>query len=344
MTHRKRIGVIYGGRSSEHDVSIRSARTIIAGLNSAKYEVIPIAISRTGHWLPEISPDALSSMNSEAYSSEKGCLSGFYAWVMSHPLDIVFPTLHGIGGEDGSVQGLMEFLDIPYVGNGVLGSAIGIHKEKTKQLAASVGIPVVPWVTTTRHQLKNNQDAVLTKIKQRLDGPVFIKPVREGSSVGVSRVTDASQLLPALHHAAQYDRDILIEQAISCREIECGVLGNEEPQVSVFGEVHHERVFFDYHAKYADETFRFLIPAHVQDHITSVLRDYAIRAFQVLSLRGLARIDFFLDRQTQQLYLNEVNTFPGFTDSSTYPQLWAASGVPFVELLDRLVELAIEAK
>jgi D-alanine-D-alanine ligase len=336
----KHIGILYGGQSSEHDVSVQSATAILAALDTSKYHIIPIVISRTGQWIPDVPPGTIP----ETHSSEKNRLAGFLEWRGTHPLDVIFPALHGPGGEDGSMQGLLEFLDIPYVGSGVLGSALGAHKEITKQLVAAAGIPVVPWITTTRRKFLNEYDQLVEQIAAQLQFPVFVKPISQGSSFGVSQVQKPSQLLPALELAATYDRSILVERAIPCRELECAVLGNDEPQASVIGEVNHQNAFFDYHTKYADETFRFLTPAPIDEATSTILRTYALRIFEVLGLRGLARIDFFLDRQTQQIYLNEINSLPGFTANSTYPQLWATSGIPFSELLDRLIDLALEGK
>jgi len=347
-----RVGVLYGGRSSEHDVSVQSARAILDMIDKDTYSVVPIAIGRDGHWLPGVRPDDLELIartsvgddGSPDRSPRSGMawIADFYAWAAAREVDVIFPALHGPFGEDGTVQGLLELAGVPYVGSGVLGSALGMDKEKAKQIVQAAGIPVVPWVTTTRRALTTDLDAVAARVEAELDYPVFVKPVNMGSSLGVSKARQRSELHDALSLAARYDRRMLIETAIPCRELECGVLGNAGPSASAVGEVRHRNEFFDYYTKYEDETFRFEIPAPIEEELATEIRRLALRAFEALDLSGLARVDFFLDQRSQQLYFNEVNTMPGFTHVSTYPQLWASCGIPYPHLLDRLIALALD--
>lgn len=352
MQAKLRVGVLYGGRSSEHDVSIHSARAILEMIDKDDYSVVPIAIGRNGQWLPGVRPEDLE-MITRASAGDDGSpdrsptsgmawIADFHAWAAAREVDVVFPALHGPFGEDGTVQGLLELAGIPYVGSGVLGSALGMDKEKAKQIVQAAGIPVVPWVTTTRRALATDLDAVAARVEAKLGYPVFVKPANMGSSLGVSKARQPSDLRDALSLAARYDRRLLIETAIPCRELECGILGNASPSASVVGEVRHHNEFFDYYTKYEDETFRFEIPAPIEEGLATEIRRLALMAFEALDLRGLARVDFFLDQRSQGLYFNEVNTMPGFTHVSTYPQLWASCGIPYPQLLDRLIALALD--
>jgi D-alanine-D-alanine ligase len=352
MQAELRVGVLYGGRSSEHDVSIQSARAILDMIDRDKYSVVPIAIGRDGQWLPGVRPDELEmlarsstvddGLPNRSPTSGMAWIADFYTWASAGEVDVVFPALHGPFGEDGTMQGLLELARIPYVGSGVLGSALGMDKEKAKQIVQAAGIPVVPWVTTTRRALATELDAVTARVEAALSYPIFVKPANMGSSLGVSKARQPSELHDALSLAARYDRRILIETAIPCRELECGVLGNTGPSTSVVGEVIHRNEFFDYYTKYEDETFRFEIPAPIEEGLATEIRWLALRAFEALDLSGLARVDFFLDQRSQELYFNEVNTMPGFTHVSTYPQLWASCGIPYPQLLDRLIALALD--
>ncbi|MGZ6390642.1 MAG: D-alanine--D-alanine ligase family protein [Ktedonobacterales bacterium] len=352
MQAKLRVGVLYGGRSSEHDVSVQSARAILEMIDNDKYSVVPIAIGRDGQWLPGVQPDDLEPIDRASVGDDGlpdrlprsglSWIADFHTWAAAREVDVVFPALHGPFGEDGTVQGLLELAGIPYVGSGVLGSALGMDKEKAKQIVQAAGIPVVPWVTTSRHALTTDLDAVAARVEAELDYPVFVKPVNMGSSLGVSKAQQPSDLRDALSLAARYDRRLLIETAIPCRELECGVLGNASPSASAVGEVRHHNEFFDYYTKYEDETFRFEIPAPIEEALATQIRRLALRAFEALDLSGLARVDFFLDQRSQQLYFNEVNTMPGFTHVSTYPQLWASRGIPYPQLLDRLIALALD--
>lgn len=352
MQAKLRVGVLYGGRSSEHDVSVQSARAILEMIDNDKYSVVPIGIGRDGQWLPGVGPDDLESITRVAAGDDGpsdrlprsglAWIADFHTWAAAGEVDVVFPALHGPFGEDGTVQGLLELAGIPYVGSGVLGSALGMDKEKAKQIVQAAGIPVVPWVTTTRRALAADFEAVAARVDAELEYPVFVKPANMGSSLGVSKARQPSELHDALTLAARYDRRMLIETAIPCRELECGVLGNADPSASAVGEVRHRNEFFDYYTKYEDETFRFEIPAAIEEELATEIRLLALRAFEALDLSGLARVDFFLDQRSQQLYFNEVNTMPGFTHVSTYPQLWASCGIPYAQLLDRLIALALD--
>jgi D-alanine-D-alanine ligase len=336
-----RIGVIYGGRSAEHDVSVRSAETIIRVLETGGYHTIPIAITRSGNWLPNTAPDALRRNAVPHQRHGMTWVADFLAWVDTQAIDVAFPALHGPFGEDGTIQGLLEYAHIPYVGSGVLGSALGMQKVMAKQLAASAGIPVVPWLVTTRWHIEQREEEILREIKDQLGFPIFVKPVSQGSSFGVSRVDHSSQLQAALQLASTYDHQILIERAIPCRELECGVIGNAEPEVSVVGEVTHQQPFFDFRAKYEQAMMQFTTPAPIDEAVSATIRTYSAQIFRVLGLSGLARVDFFLDDQTGDIYFNEVNTMPGFTELSTFPQLWAASGRSFLQICERLIDLAL---
>jgi D-alanine-D-alanine ligase len=350
-----RIGIVFGGRSGEHEVSVASSRSIMEAIDKSKYEVIPIAITRQGQWLPGISPSRLAAPGDTALDIVRvdslPTIAGFARLPqVNHvngqesdlALDVIFSALHGTYGEDGSLQGLLEMAGIPYVGCGILGSALGMDKDKAKLIFQSINLPVVPWITVTRKELINAQDAIIAQIVERFGYPIFIKPANMGSSVGVSKAHDETELREALELAAKYDRRILVEQCIDARELECAVLGNDDPEASVVGEITPSNEFYDYQAKYLDGASQLYIPAHIDDALSFQIRHFAIEAFRALDLSGLARVDFFMDRQTNQVYINEVNTLPGFTSISMYPKLWEASGVPYPTLIDRLIELALE--
>nr|AIA15099.1 D-alanine--D-alanine ligase [uncultured bacterium] len=359
MQRKLRVGIVFGGRSGEHEVSVASARSVMAAIDQTKYEVIPIAIARSGQWLPGVAPQALMAPTdiapAEAVSSDtpQAVISddtptGFALLPQlrdeqhATEVDVIFPVLHGTYGEDGALQGMLEMAGLPYVGNGVLGAALGMDKDKAKLLFQVAGLPVVPWITVTRKEVESALDASITAIAARFGFPVFAKPANMGSSVGVTKAHDAAELRAALTMAARYDRKIVVEPAINCREIECGVLGNDDPEASVVGEILPSNEFYDYQAKYLDGASQLLIPAPIADAIALDVRRMAIVAFRALDLNGLARVDFFLDRDTDQVYLNEVNTMPGFTEISMYPKLWEVSGLTYPALIDRLIMLGIE--
>jgi D-alanine-D-alanine ligase len=362
--HKKlRVGLIFGGRSGEHEVSLASARSVIANLDSNKYEVVPIAITRTGSWLLGVKPAQLSAPLSHdptiagAPSTQETinvALTGDPSVHRLIPvnsgetlrdngtLDVILPVLHGTYGEDGALQGLLEMADVPYVGCGVIGSALGMDKEKMKMIFQAIGLPIVDYLVYRRNQWERSPDTVLDSIEARLGYPCFVKPVNLGSSVGINKAHNREELEHAMRVAAEYDRKIIIEHGIDCRELECAVLGNDEPLASVVGEVVASNEFYDYEAKYIDNKSQVIIPADLPQATAEEVRRQSIQAFLALDLSGLSRVDFFLEKGSGQVYINEVNTLPGFTQISMYPKLWDASGIPYAELLDRLIELAIE--
>lgn len=355
-----RIGLIFGGRSGEHEVSLASATLISANLDKDKYQIIPIAITKEGTWLLGIDPPQLLAAEQSA-SHDTGLeqttavtLTGDPSLRRLIPLrsdeqlgtqgapDVIFPVLHGTYGEDGTLQGLLEMANIPYVGCGVLGSALGMDKEKMKMIFHSLGLPIVDALTYRRNQWEQSPETVMDAIEQKFGYPCFVKPANLGSSVGVNKAHNRDELAHAIHIAAEYDRKIIIERSINCRELECSVLGNDEPLASVVGEVIPRNEFYDYNAKYTDGQSQFTIPADIPPTTAEEVRHWAVQAFLALDLSGLARVDFFLERETGKVYINEVNTIPGFTQFSLYPRLWVASGLPYAQLLDRLIELALE--
>ena len=355
-----RVGIVFGGRSGEHEVSLASATSVMANLDGDKYEAVPIAITKEGSWLLGTKPQQLlaaehgAKQDVEMEPSRVVTLTGdprlrrLIAVEQGEELgnqgalDVIFPVLHGTYGEDGALQGLLEMANVPYVGCGVLGSALGMDKEKMKMIFQRVGLPVGDFLVYRRSQWERAPEPIMDAIEQRLGYPCFVKPVNLGSSVGVNKAHDRTELLHFINEAAQYDRKIIIEKSIDCREVECAVLGNDEPLVSVVGEVISSNEFYDYRAKYIDNKSQTIIPADIPQVTAEEVRRQAALAFVALDLSGLARVDFFLERETNQVYINEVNTMPGFTSISMYPKLWEASGLPYKELLDRVIELAIE--
>ncbi len=359
MADKLRIGVIFGGRSGEHEVSIASAASVLAALDSSKYEIVPIGITPQGSWLLGVDPTRLlqgATMDETAARSDVTAVTltgdptqrGLVAADMrsgpalDRPLDIVIPVLHGTYGEDGTLQGLLEMADVPYTGGGVLGSALGMDKEKAKLVFRAVGLPVVDWLIARRSDFERDPESVCERIEGRFTYPVFVKPANLGSSVGVSKAAHRDELLRALRLALDYDRKALIEPSLDIREIEVAVLGNDDPIPSVPGEIIPSREFYDYRAKYLDNASRLLIPASLSSEETEDVRRMAVEAFLALDLSGLARVDFFLEKDSGQFYVNEVNTMPGFTQISMYPKLWEATGIPYPELLDRLIALGLE--
>ncbi len=312
---KTRVAVIYGGRSGEHDISIRSANSVMAGLDPARYEVVPYFIDKEGKWSPgPIVP-------------EPG----------AHPeIDVVFPVLHGTFGEDGTVQGLLELADLPYVGAGVLASALSMDKELMKRVCAERGLPVVEYVSLTRDSLD------CAAVDGKLPFPVFVKPANLGSSVGISKVHDRAELEPALRLAAEFDRKIIVERGIEGRELECAVLGNENPEASLPCEILPSREFYDYEDKYLLDRAQFRLPAELTESQTAELRRLAVECYRAVACEGMARVDFLLESATGKLYINEINTIPGFTSISMYPKMWEHSGVPFAALLERLIDLALQ--
>ena len=350
-----RLALLYGGRSGEHEVSIASATSVMQAIDRDKYDVLPVYLTTEGRWLPGVEPALLTAGAHPAASvalfssdpQQPGLLPLSSAAAVqpeqAQPVDVVFPLLHGTYGEDGTVQGLLELANVPYVGSGVLGSAAGMDKDVMKTLFSAAGLPVVPHVLVRRHEWEQQPSAVQKRILQTLSLPVFVKPANLGSSVGISKVSEAADLPDALDLACRYDRRVLVEQGLDCREFECSVLGNDEPQASVIGEIVPSREFYDYQAKYSDdESSELRIPADIDADLADSLRAMAVAAFQAVDAAGLARVDFFFETRTGTPYVNEINTLPGFTTISMYPKLWEASGLSYAELIDNLVRLAIE--
>jgi len=366
LAKKLRVGVIFGGRSSEHEVSVRSAASVIEAINQKKYEVVPIAISREGKWLspPEaaqllsqVAQSRLPAQTSATPRSDVAILgdpshSGLLSFDVngaapsSERLDVIFPVLHGPFGEDGTLQGLLEMADIPYVGCGVLASACGMDKVAMKLLFLQAGLPMCNYTWFLRRHWNDNPSKVLKTIAREIGFPCFVKPANLGSSVGVSKAIDKVSLERAVVLAAQFDRKIIVEEAVDAREIECAVLGNDEPQASLPGEYviyDNSAGFLDYTEKYAKTgRVEFVVPAPVPKSVVTRIQRMAIRAFQSVDGAGLARVDFFLKRDTKELLINELNTMPGLTEVSGYPKMWAASGLSYSRMLDRLIELAFE--
>jgi D-alanine-D-alanine ligase len=340
-----RVGVIYGGRSGEHEVSVASAASIFKHLDRTRYEAVPIRIEKSGQWmLAGKAPEALSAGTaSEDSSTASPQALEPSAAVSASGLDVVFPVLHGPYGEDGTVQGLLELANVAYVGAGVLGSAVGMDKAVMKVLFAASGLPVVPHLTVLRRAWLDQQIAIAERAADELQFPMFVKPANLGSSVGISKARSAAEFTDAMELALQFDRKVVIETAVpGAREIECAVLGNDSPEASILGEAIPSREFYDYEAKYLDEGLRLLIPAPLADAHVAEIRRMAIDAFRAVDGAGMSRVDFLVAGDTGETFLNEVNTIPGFTPVSMYPKLWEASGLSYPALLDRLITLAIE--
>lgn len=344
-----RIGLLFGGRSVEHEVSLSSASSILKALDPERYDIALLAVAPDGSWHlgnPLLPPGAAVSgevVTLPANPGSETLLSPTRRDLgPARDLDVIFPVIHGRGGEDGSLQGLLELAGIPYVGSGVLGSALQMDKEVSKRLLHAAGLPVVPWVTVRGAELCPSPAAAAERALAALGLPLFVKPANLGSSVGISRVADASELEPALRHAARFDSKILVERGLDAREIEVALLGNDPVEASVPGEIHTSHDFYDYEAKYADESTELLVPAPLSEAQTHRVRQLAVDAVQILEGAGLARVDFLLERETGEFFVNEVNSLPGFTESSMYPRLWDASGVSYPALLDRLIELALD--
>lgn len=358
------MGVVFGGKSGEHEVSARSAASVIQAIDRKKYEVVPIAISREGKWLgpaaarPLLSqaaqsllPSPTSSLRHDAGILPDPTHSGLVSFDANtpgdaEPLDIVFPVLHGPFGEDGTIQGLLEMANIPYVGCGVLASSCGMDKVTMKSLFLQAGLPICRYTWFLRRQWQSERDNLVRRVAREIGWPCFVKPANLGSSVGVSKATDKTSFVRAVEMAAQYDRKIIVEEAVDAREIECAVLGNDEPLASLPGEyvVHDKSAgFLDYTEKYsATGHVDFVVPAPVSKAVATRIQRLAVRAFQAIDGAGLARADFFLSRDTKTLLINEINTMPGLTEVSGFPKMWEASGLSYGAMLDRLIELALE--
>ncbi|MBX3280338.1 MAG: D-alanine--D-alanine ligase [Acidobacteria bacterium] len=354
MTKRLRVGVVFGGRSGEHEISLRSAESIISALDPSKYDVVPIAITKAGKWLTAgesagLLPGAVMAAADRRVAllgdpTERGLQTLDGKTNEAQPLDVVFPVLHGTYGEDGTIQGLLEMADVPYVGCGVLASATGMDKVVMKRLFREAGLPIVEFTHFLRTQWESDPEAIEAQVEREIGYPCFVKPANLGSSVGISKAKDALDLRQAVALAARFDRKIIIERGIDAREIEVSVLGNDRPQASLPGEIVPETAeFYDYRAKYIDDKgARLVIPAELSEEATRELQELAVRAFQAIDGAGLARVDFFIERTTNKILVNEINTMPGFTSISMYPKLWEASGIAYSELIDRLIALAME--
>jgi len=346
---RLKVGVLFGGRSGEHEVSLASAASVIRGLDPDKYEAVPIGITKEGHWLigvgaQKMLPEVLRGgqrvmMTADPTDAALVRLDGSGG---GQRVDVVFPVMHGTFGEDGTIQGLLDLAGLPFVGAGVLGSAIGMDKDVAKKLLQVAKIPVVPWITVQRADWEKRPKEIEKAIEKKFNYPVFVKPATLGSSVGMTKAHSRAELGPALDLAAEFAMKILVEKAVSAREIEVSVLGNSEPAASIPGEIVPHREFYDYAAKYLEEGTQLLIPAKLQPVQVKKIQALAVLAFRALELSGMARVDFFLEKRGGKIFLNEVNTIPGFTSISMYPKLWEASGIPFRELLDKLIDLALD--
>lgn len=359
-----RVGVIFGGRSGEHEVSVRSARSVIEALDKNRYEVVPIAITKTGKWLSpadasNLLPGATKKMlprrmvNDASRDvaiigdpSHQGLVSLDSESTGAQPLDVVFPVLHGTYGEDGTLQGLLEMAGVPYVGCGVLASSCGMDKVTMKALFHEAGLPICRYTWFLRSEWDRNANAILKRVARSIGFPSFVKPANLGSSVGISKATDRQSLKSAIELAARYDRKVIIEEGLDAREIECAVMGNDEPQASLPGEyvVHDASAnFLDYTEKYSSTGHvEFVVPAPLTKAQTARIRRLAVETFKVVDGSGLARVDFFLRRDNGELLVNELNTLPGLTDVSGFPKMWEATGLPFPVVIDRLIELAME--
>jgi len=340
-----RVGVIFGGRSGEHEVSIASAASIFKHLDRSRYDPVPIRIEKDGRWaLTSKAPTAISAAEVLKQSSTEALQTiEPTAAVSPSGIDVVFPVLHGTNGEDGTIQGLLELANVPYVGCGVLGSAAGMDKAVMKKLFTVAGLPVGPYVVALRHEWDRDPAGIRQRVRDELRYPVFVKPANLGSSVGISKAKADADFNAAMELALQFDRKVVIEAAVpNAREIECAVLGNDDPEASLPGEVIPSREFYDYEAKYIDDNSKTIIPAPLGDAETAEIRRLSIEAFKAVECSGMARVDFLLSRDTGGLFVNEVNTIPGFTTISMYPKMWEATGLPYPALLDRLIQLALE--
>jgi len=354
-----RVAVLFGGRSGEHEVSLMSARSVLDALDLEKYEVIQVGITLDGEWrhgentLDAFTRGGVEKLNRVILPQEPSH-SALYQLRMTNggealekisDIDVFFPVLHGPFGEDGTLQGLLELADAAYVGAGVVGSAVGMDKGVFKDVMRANGIPIVESVLILRTEIEKDMNAVIEKIEKMGEYPFFAKPANLGSSVGISKCNSRSDLGEGLMEAARFDRRLIVEKGVrGAREIEVSVIGNEDPQASVCGEVLPSREFYSYESKYIDGTSGLVIPAELPAEVSGKIREYAVRAYKAIDCAGMARADFFIDGATHRIYLNELNTLPGFTSISMYPKLWQASGLTYPQLIDRLIELALERK
>ncbi|MDE0000066.1 MAG: D-alanine--D-alanine ligase, partial [Rhodospirillaceae bacterium] len=347
------IGVIFGGTSGEHDISLLTARGVLGAIDATRYDIVPIGISKTGRWA--VGENVLERLSREAEADRShfepgtsadsiGAMSEALSLLSNAGVDAVFPLLHGPMGEDGSLQGLLEFCGVPYVGCGVAASAVAMDKGLAKDVFRSNSIPTLPWIMVQRGRWQGRRGRVLADLESSFSYPLFVKPANLGSSVGISKVGNREELTAGLDLAARYDERLLVEPGIDAREIEIAILGNSDPQASVPGEIRPKREFYDYKAKYFDDATELIVPAVLDDALIRQLQALAVKSFEALACSGLARVDFLLERGTDKAWISEVNTMPGFTESSMYPRLWEASGIAYGVLIDRLLELALELR
>lgn len=339
MKNKIKVAVIFGGQSSEHEISEISASSVIKNLDQSKYEIIKVGITKSGTW--HIFNGPVEYVKSGEWEREVTDHGMAVIEEIRKQADVVFPLLHGLYGEDGSVQGVLELMNKPYVGCGILSSALGMDKAYAKIIFQHAGIPQADYMVFTRNQIKTVPDVIPT-IEKRFGYPCFVKPSNSGSSVGVTKAHNRDELIEGLNVAGIYDRKIIVEEFIEARELECAVLGNDQPIASVVGEIIPSREFYDYDAKYNDDTSQLIIPAQIDEDTANEIREYAIRAYKALDCSGMSRVDFFMHKKTGKVYINEINTIPGFTNISMYPKLFEASGISYPELLDKLIELAFE--
>ena len=380
MSRRLRIGVIFGGTSGEHDISLLTARGVLGAIDTARYDVVPIGISKRGAWM--IGDDVLDRLTRESRTARDaattapggkkpssadtvGAMANALSLLSNAGVDAVLPLLHGPMGEDGTLQGLLEFCGVPYVGCGVAASAVAMDKGLAKDVFRSNSIPTLPWIMVQRSRWQGKRGRpqrqrgrpqrqrsksqgqrrrILSDIESSFSYPLFVKPANLGSSVGISKVGSREELAAGLDLAARHDERLLVEPGIDAREIEVAILGNSDPQTSVAGEIRPHRDFYDYKAKYFDDSTELMVPAALDDSLTRELQALAVKSFEALACSGIARVDFLLERGTNNAYISEVNTMPGFTETSMYPRLWEASGIAYSRLIDRLLELALELR
>jgi len=341
MEHKTRLGIIYGGKSSEHEVSLSTALAIMNAVDKARYEIVPYYIQLDGTWVQG------ESVDDQLTSVEQLRLAGSFdhqpnILKLKETIDIAFPVIHGPNGEDGTLQGLLEIIDVPYVGAGVLGSAMGMDKVAMKNVFGEIGIAQCRYLSYLRHDLLERMDSVISDIEENLGYPCFVKPANMGSSVGITKAKDSQGLKAALEFAAQFDRKIIVEENVNGRELEIGVLGNDELRTSVVGEIKSGNEFYDYEAKYKSQNTKLDIPAQIPEHVVDRIKKMAIAGYQALDVSGLSRVDFFWDEEKDQVYINEINTMPGFTPFSMYPMLFQEAGISYPELINELVDLGFK--
>lgn len=357
MGNKIRVGLIFGGKTGEHEVSLASAQSVLGALDPSKYDAILIGVTKDGQWLTGGNPlkqlvnatqsPLLKAMNGSTGNGSSALTTNDATRLtttnaLNESVDVVFPLIHGPNGEDGTIQGLLELADIPYVGANVAASAVGMDKALMKAIFRNAGLPVAEYLVVYRHHWEHDPEETIHEIETIIRYPCFVKPANMGSSVGISKARNWDELTQALATAALYDRKLVVERAIEGRELECSVLGNDAPLASLPGEVIPEREFYDYEAKYADDHTRLVVPAELTPEQARTIQDLAVRAFEAIDCSGMARVDFFMEKRDGRVLVNEINTIPGFTKVSMYPKMWEASGVSYPQLVDRLIQLALE--